>query len=161
HPNCSAVHASILGHDITYKLGMPGRHMAMNSLAVLAASVLAGADLAQSALALLQMQPPSGRGARLTLGFPQGRALLIDESYNANPAPMRAGLDVLGRASIGRQGRRIAVLGDMLELGPTSPTLHAGLADAVEASRVDLTFCCGPLMRNLWEALPSSHRGGY
>jgi UDP-N-acetylmuramoyl-tripeptide--D-alanyl-D-alanine ligase len=161
HPNCSAVHAKILGHDVTYKLGMPGRHMAMNSLAVLAAAVLAGADLAHGALALSQMQPPSGRGARVTLGFPNGRALLIDESYNANPASMRAALDVLGQASVGRQGRRIAVLGDMLELGSTSPTLHAGLADAVEANRVDLTFCCGPLMRNLWEALPSSRRGGY
>src|SRR5262249_4776272 len=64
HPNCSAIHANILGHDLTYKLGMPGRHMAINSLAVLAAAVLAGADLARSALALSQMQPPSGRGAR-------------------------------------------------------------------------------------------------
>jgi UDP-N-acetylmuramoyl-tripeptide--D-alanyl-D-alanine ligase len=161
HPNCSAIHAKILGHDITYKLGMPGRHMAMNSLAVLAASVLAGADLAHSALALSQMQPPSGRGARVMLGLPQGRALLIDESYNANPASMRAALNVLGQASLGRQGRRIAVLGDMLELGPTGPALHAALAEAVEANRVDMTFCCGPLMRNLWEALPSSRRGGY
>jgi len=161
HPNCSAIHANILGHDITYKLGMPGRHMAMNSLAVLAASVLAGADLAHSALALSQMQPPSGRGARLTLGFPHGRALLIDESYNANPASMRAALNVLGQAAVGKQGRRIAVLGDMLELGPTGPALHAALADAIEANRVDMTFCCGPLMRNLWEALPSGRRGGY
>ncbi len=161
HPNCSAIHAEILGHDVTYKLGMPGRHMAMNSLAVLAAAVLAGADLAHSALALSQMQPPSGRGARMTLGLPHGRALLIDESYNANPASMRAALDVLGRASVGKQGRRIAVLGDMRELGPTGPTLHAALADAIEANRVDMTFCCGPLMRNLWEALPSSRRGGY
>jgi len=161
HPNCSAIHASILGHGITYKLGMPGRHMAMNSLAVLAAATLAGADLAHSALALSQMQPPSGRGARVTLGLPQGRALLIDESYNANPASMRAALNVLGQASVGKQGRRIAVLGDMLELGPTGPALHAALADAIEANRVDMTFCCGPLLRNLWEALPSSHRGGY
>ena len=161
HPNCSAIHAEILGHDITYKLGMPGRHMAMNSLAVLAAAVLAGADLAQSALALSQMQPPSGRGARVTLGFPLGKAVLIDESYNANPASMRAALDVLGQAAVGRHGRRVAVLGDMLELGPTGPALHAELADVVEANRVDLIFCCGPLMRKLWEALPSSRRGGY
>jgi UDP-N-acetylmuramoyl-tripeptide--D-alanyl-D-alanine ligase len=161
HPNCSAIHARILGHDVTYKLGMPGRHMAMNSLAVLAATTLAGADLAHSALALSQMQPPSGRGARVMLGFPNGKAMLIDESYNANPASMRAALDVLGQATVGRQGRRIAVLGDMRELGPTGPALHAELAEAVEANRVDLTFCCGPLMRNLWEALPSGCRGGY
>jgi UDP-N-acetylmuramoyl-tripeptide--D-alanyl-D-alanine ligase len=161
HPTCSAVHANILGHDITYKLGMPGRHMAMNSLGVLAAAALAGADLAQSALALSQMQPPSGRGARIALGLPNGRATLIDESYNANPASMRAALNVLGQASVGKQGRRIAVLGDMLELGPTGPALHTALAEAVEANRVDMTFCCGPLMRNLFEALPSNRRGGY
>ncbi len=161
HPNSSAIHANILGHDVTYKLGMPGRHMAMNSLAVLAASVVAGADLARSALSLSQMQPPSGRGARVTLGLPQGRAVLIDESYNANPASMRAALSVLGQAEVGRQGRRIAVLGDMLELGPTAPRLHAALAEAIEANRVDMIFCCGPLMRNLWEALPSGRRGGY
>jgi UDP-N-acetylmuramoyl-tripeptide--D-alanyl-D-alanine ligase len=155
------VHASILGHDITYKLGIPGRHMAMNSLAALAAATLAGADLEQCALALSQMQPPSGRGARIELGLRSGKAVLIDESYNANPASMRAALGVLGQANVGKQGRRIAVLGDMLELGLTSPSLHAGLLDAIEANRVDLTFCCGPLMRNLWEALPSSRRGGY
>ena len=161
HPNCSALHARILDHDITYKLGMPGRHMAMNSLAVLSAAVLAGADLARCALALSQMQPPTGRGARLSLSFSNGKALLIDESYNANPASMRAALGVLGQASIARQGRRIAILGDMLELGPTSPQLHAGLTDAIEVNRIDMIFCCGPLMRNLWEALPSSRRGGY
>ena len=161
HPNCSAVHAKILKHDITYKLGMPGRHMAMNSLAVLSAAMLAGADLARSALALSQMQPPSGRGARTTLRFPNGKAVLIDESYNANPASMRAALGVLGQADTGKQGRRIAVLGDMLELGPTSPALHAALTEAIEANRIDMIFCCGPLMRNLWEALPSSRRGGY
>ena len=90
HAACSAVHAKILGHDVTYKLGMPGRHMAMNSLAVLAAATHAGADLAHSALALSQMQAPAGRGARARLSIAGGEALLIDESYNANPASMRA-----------------------------------------------------------------------
>ena len=161
HPVSSAVHARILKQDITYKLGMPGRHMAINSLAVLAAASLAGADLARSALALSQMQPPAGRGARLQLGLPAGRSLLIDESYNANPASMRAALDVLGQAAVAKPGRRIAVLGDMLELGVTGPQLHAGLAAAIDANRIDLIFCCGPLMQSLWEALPSSRRGGY
>ncbi|TAK49099.1 MAG: UDP-N-acetylmuramoylalanyl-D-glutamyl-2,6-diaminopimelate--D-alanyl-D-alanine ligase [Xanthobacteraceae bacterium] len=160
-PDCSTVRASILGHDIAYKLGMPGRHMVMNSLAVLAAATLAGADLALCALALARLTPPPGRGARLALNVAGGAALLIDESYNANPASMRAALAVLGQAPMDRRGRRIAVLGDMLELGPKGPDLHRGLAEAVEANGVDLVFCCGPLMRNLWEALPSSRRGGY
>ena len=118
----STVAARILGADVTYKLGTPGRHMAMNSLAVLAAASLAGADLALAALALARLAPPSGRGARLALQLPDGAATLIDESYNANPASMRAALALLGQAPLGPRGRRIAVLGEMLELG-------AGLGD--------------------------------
>jgi UDP-N-acetylmuramoyl-tripeptide--D-alanyl-D-alanine ligase len=161
HPACSAVHADILGHDLTYKLGMPGRHMAMNSLAVLAAASLAGADLALAGLALSQAQPAAGRGVRHVLEVGSGEATLIDESYNANPASMAAALNVLGRAAVGPHGRRIAVLGDMLELGPTAAQLHRGLIDAVKANHIDLVYCCGPLMRNLWDALSSGKRGGY
>ena len=161
HAECSAVHASILGHDVTFKLGVPGRHMAVNSLAVLAAASLAHADLARGALALSQMQAPAGRGVRVLLGVSGGSALLIDESYNANPASMRAALSVLGKAPLGARGRRIAVLGDMLELGPTGAELHAALVDSVRENAVDLVFCCGALMRSLWEALPSNRRGGY
>jgi UDP-N-acetylmuramoyl-tripeptide--D-alanyl-D-alanine ligase len=161
HPTCSAVHADILGHDVTYKLGMPGRHMAMNSLAVLAAASLAGADLALSALSLSQIEPAAGRGARRVLEVASGEATLIDESYNANPASMAAALNVLGSAAVGPHGRRIAVLGDMLELGPTSPALHRGLNEAIKANHIDLVYCCGPLMRNLWDALSTGKRGGY
>ena len=161
HAACSAVHARVLGHDVTYKLGMPGRHMAMNSLAVLAAASLAGADLALAALSLSQIEPAAGRGVRRALEVASGEATLIDESYNANPASMAAALNVLGRAAVGPHGRRIAVLGDMLELGPTGPELHRGLVDAVKANHVDLVYCCGPLMRNLWDALSTGKRGGY
>ena len=161
HADRSAVHANILGLDVTYKLGMPGRHMAMNSLAVLAAASLAGADLALAALSLSQIEPAAGRGARRALEVASGEATLIDESYNANPASMAAALNVLGAAAIGPQGRRIAVLGDMLELGPTSAVLHRGLVDAVKANHIDLVYCCGPLMRNLWDALSTGKRGGY
>jgi UDP-N-acetylmuramoyl-tripeptide--D-alanyl-D-alanine ligase len=161
HAACSAVHADILGHEVTYKLGMPGRHMAMNSLAVLAAASLAGADLALAALALSQVEPAAGRGVRRALEVANGEATLIDESYNANPASMVAALNVLGQAAVGPHGRRIAVLGDMLELGPTGATLHRGLIDAVKANRIDLVYCCGPLMRNLWDALSTGKRGGY
>jgi UDP-N-acetylmuramoyl-tripeptide--D-alanyl-D-alanine ligase len=161
HATCSAVHADILGQDVTYKLGMPGRHMAMNSLAVLAAAALAGADLALAALALSQVEPAAGRGVRRTLEVAGGEALLIDESYNANPASMAAALTVLGQAPVGPHGRRIAVLGDMLELGPTGAALHGGLLEAIKANHIDLVYCCGPLMRNLWDALSTGKRGGY
>jgi UDP-N-acetylmuramoyl-tripeptide--D-alanyl-D-alanine ligase len=161
HATYSAVHADILGHDLTYKLGMPGRHMAINSLAVLAAASLAGADLALAGLALSQAQPAVGRGVRHVLEVGNGEATLIDESYNANPASMAAALNVLGAAPVGAHGRRIAVLGDMLELGATAPQLHRGLIEAVRANHVDLVYCCGPLMRNLWDALSTGRRGGY
>jgi UDP-N-acetylmuramoyl-tripeptide--D-alanyl-D-alanine ligase len=161
HPTCSAVHANILGHDVTYKLGMPGRHMAMNSLAVLAAAEVVGADLAHAALTLSQVQPAAGRGVRQMLEVAGGEATLIDESYNANPASMSAALNVLGAAAVGPQGRRIAVLGDMLELGPDGANLHAGMLEAVQSNKIDLVFCCGPLMRNLWDALSTGKRGGY
>jgi UDP-N-acetylmuramoyl-tripeptide--D-alanyl-D-alanine ligase len=161
HAACSAVHANILGHDVTYKLGMPGRHMAMNSLAVLAAASLAGADLALAALSLSQIEPAAGRGVRRALEVASGEATLIDESYNANPASMAAALNVLGQANVGPRGRRIAMLGDMLELGPTSAELHRGLNEAIKANQIDLVYCCGPLMRNLWDALSTGKRGGY
>jgi len=161
HPDCSTVQARILGADVTYKLGAPGRHVVHNSLAVLAAAVLAGADLALAALALAQLQPATGRGSRITLDTRDGAALLIDESYNANPASMRAALALLGQAEIGTNGRRIAVLGDMLELGAPGAELHRQMLEPVKAHGIDLVFCCGPLMRALWEALPSERQGGY
>jgi UDP-N-acetylmuramoyl-tripeptide--D-alanyl-D-alanine ligase len=157
----SCVHASILGEEVTYKLGAPGKHLVMNSLAVLTAASLAGADLALAALALQQLRAPVGRGARMTLKVSGGEALLIDESYNANPASMAAAIALLGQAAIGSQGRRIAVLGDMLELGDQGTVLHAAVAKAVEAAKVDLVYCSGPMMHSLWQALPSSRRGGY
>jgi UDP-N-acetylmuramoyl-tripeptide--D-alanyl-D-alanine ligase len=160
-PDGSTVEAVILGEPITYKLGAPGRHLVQNSLAVLTAAALAGADLALAALALSRFKPAVGRGARVTLKVPGGSALLIDESYNANPASMAAAIALLGQASVTGQGRRIAVLGDMLELGSEGESLHRGLASALEAAKVDLVFCSGPLMHALWQALPSVRRGGY
>jgi UDP-N-acetylmuramoyl-tripeptide--D-alanyl-D-alanine ligase len=157
----SAVHANILGEDIMFKLGAPGRHLVMNALAVLAAAKLAGADLAKAAIALGDLAPPPGRGNTTALRLPGGNGLLIDESYNANPASMRAALEVLSHAPLGKGGRRIAVLGDMLELGPEGAARHAELVEAVSAAKTDLVFCSGPLMHSLWEALPSGLKGGY
>ena len=161
HPRCSTVEARILGTELAYKIGAPGRHLVINSLSVLAAAELAGADLALAALALAELTPVSGRGAPIEIELPGGPALVIDDSYNANPASVDAALAVLGHAPLGAQGRRIAVLGDMLELGPKGRALHRGLVDSVLANAVDLVFCCGPLMQALWQALPASRRGGY
>jgi UDP-N-acetylmuramoyl-tripeptide--D-alanyl-D-alanine ligase len=160
-PEASTVRARIIGDDITYKVGMPGRHLVENSLAVLAAVKLVGADLAGAALELATLLPPPGRGRRIVLQLSHGEALLIDESYNANPASMRAALEVLGNAPVGRRGRRIAVLGDMLELGNEGARLHRELAAAIAAAGVDVVYCAGPLIRSLWDVLPAARRGGY
>ncbi|MGE0563672.1 MAG: UDP-N-acetylmuramoylalanyl-D-glutamyl-2,6-diaminopimelate--D-alanyl-D-alanine ligase [Pseudolabrys sp.] len=161
HPDCSTVQAEVLGSEVTYKLGAPGQHLLLNSLAVLAAARLAGADLALAALALARLQPATGRGVQSRLAMPGGAALLIDESYNANPASMRAAIALLGQAATGPRGRRIAVLGDMLELGKKSGELHAGLAQPLARAGIDLVFCSGPSMHSLWQALPSTLKGGY
>ncbi|HEY6025641.1 MAG TPA: UDP-N-acetylmuramoylalanyl-D-glutamyl-2,6-diaminopimelate--D-alanyl-D-alanine ligase [Pseudolabrys sp.] len=160
-PDSSAVEAVILGTPIAYRLGAPGRHIVMNSLAVLAAVCLAGADLAVAALALGRLKAAVGRGARIPLGVAGGEALLIDESYNANPASMAAAIALLGQAEVGPQGRRIAVIGDMLELGDLGPGLHAELSQAIAANHIDLVYCAGPLSHALWQALPPNRRGGY
>lgn len=159
--DCSTLVADILGTRVTLKVGMPGRHIVQNVLAVLAAAQLLGADLALAGLALARLKPPPGRGVPVRLALPGGFATLLDESYNANPASMRAALDVLSRTPVGPRGRRIAVLGDMLELGTDGPAHHAELAEPIARGGIDLVFCSGPLMRSLWQALPSDRRGGY
>ncbi len=158
-PDLSVVDANVMGQPVTYKLGTAGRHTALNSLGVMAVIHSLGADLAAAALSLAALAPPTGRGERTALEMANGTAWLIDESYNANPAAVRAALATLSGIETGPRGRRIAVLGDMLELGPTSPDLHRGLAASVEAAGVDLVFAAGPLTRNLYEALPVSRRG--
>jgi len=160
--DCSCVSAAILGEAVSYKLGAPGRHIVQNSLAVLAAVSLLGADLAKAALALGSMAAPKGRGERHRLDLGRGRnAFLIDESYNANPASMRAAIALLGQANPSRGGRRIAVLGDMRELGAEGQALHAGLAEALGEAKVDSIFLAGPLMAALRDVLPLRRLGGY
>lgn len=157
----STVMAEILGQPITYKIGAPGRHVVKNSLAVLAVVALVGGDLARAGMALADMTPPQGRGKRHVLHLEHGDATLIDESYNANPASMRAAIDLLGQAVVGFRGRRIAVLGDMLELGRHGERLHAELAKALKAARVDRVYVAGPLMHALWHALPLEMQGAH
>lgn len=160
-PDCSTISARVMGTDVTYKLGSPGRHLALNSLAVLAAAKLAGADLAVSALALAETRAVQGRGERSQRRLNGGSFTLLDESYNANPVSVRAALAVLGSLAPASQGRRIAVLGDMLELGAEGPALHAGLVRPLQDAGTDLVFCAGPLMEHLWKALPAHMRGAY
>jgi UDP-N-acetylmuramoyl-tripeptide--D-alanyl-D-alanine ligase len=155
----SRVHARILGRDLTYELGVPGKHFALNSLAVLLAAHAAGVDLDRASSALAYIEAPAGRGRRESLRSPEGVITLIDESYNANPTSMQAALDVLGSAKINGEGRRIAVLGDMLELGRQSIALHSGLAEHIERNSVDMVFAAGQDMRHLFDALPEPIRG--
>ncbi|MBV1705305.1 MAG: UDP-N-acetylmuramoylalanyl-D-glutamyl-2, 6-diaminopimelate--D-alanyl-D-alanine ligase, partial [Hyphomicrobiales bacterium] len=110
------------------------------------------ADIDRAAAALAGFAAPGGRGARLRLSAPGGEFTLIDESYNANPASMRAALALLGGTSPARGGRRVAIVGDMLELGADAERLHAELAPALDAARVDLLLTAGPLSRALHEA---------
>ncbi len=161
HADCSCITATILGESVIYKLGIPGEHMVLNSLAALAAVKLAGADLARASLALAAAHPAKGRGVQSLLTAPGGRILLIDESYNANPVSVRAALALLRRAEPGKNGRRIAVLGDMLELGGEAAALHAGLAGAVDEAKVDVLYASGPLMAHLWDKIPPNRRGAY
>ena len=161
HPMCSCITADVMGEKLIYKLGIPGEHMVLNSLAVLAAAKLMGADLARAALALAVAEAPKGRGVQHHLKIDGGEFLLIDESYNANPVSIAAALGLLNHAKLGKGGRRIAVLGDMLELGVHGPELHAGLSKAVDANKVDALYAAGPLMANLWDLTPDDRKGAY
>jgi UDP-N-acetylmuramoyl-tripeptide--D-alanyl-D-alanine ligase len=111
------------------------------------------------AAALAGFLPAKGRGERFILQAPSGAFTLIDESYNANPASMRAALALLGATPPGPGGRRIAVIGDMLELGPAGAQMHAALAPDIVANHVDLLFGAGPLTGALHEAVPPATRG--
>jgi UDP-N-acetylmuramoyl-tripeptide--D-alanyl-D-alanine ligase len=147
--------AEVDGQPVRFRLNAPGRHMAMNALAALAAARhLADGAAAQLARALQGFVPVAGRGERRHIALRDGAALLLDESYNGNPASMRAALAVL-RLQPAR--RRIAVLGDMLELGEAGPAEHRALAADV-AAVADHLFACGPLMGELFAAVPAAIR---
>jgi UDP-N-acetylmuramoyl-tripeptide--D-alanyl-D-alanine ligase len=157
----SNVRASILGEIVEYNVGLPGRHLVQNSLAVIGVSYLLGADLQATASALADVQPAKGRGLHHTVTIAGGDFELIDESYNANPASMRAAIEVLAKAHPGPGGRRIAVLGDMLELGPDAPALHRSLAEDLANNDVDIVFLAGEHMAMLANAVPAQTIGTY
>ena len=156
----SWVTATIDSETIEYRLGLLGRHWALNSLAALAAVGAVGGNIPRAAEALSGLGPLKGRGGRLRIDIPGGSVTLIDESYNASPPAVRAALEMLATTVPGPGGRRIAALGDMLELGPTGPRQHENLREAVEACAIDRLYTVGPLMAALHHALPPHRRGG-
>ena len=160
-PMASVVTLAARGKEFKYRIGTAGRHWALNTLAVLAAVEALGGDIARAATAFATLTAPKGRGQRHRLAIGGGTYELIDDSYNASPASMRASFEVLKAVPPSGGGRRIAVLGDMLELGAQAPELHAGLAEPLLAAHVDLVFTCGANMRRLHDALPANRRGGH
>jgi UDP-N-acetylmuramoyl-tripeptide--D-alanyl-D-alanine ligase len=151
----SDVVMTLEGREIAFRIGAPGRHWVDNALGVVACAAALGADPEAAARALGDFAPPAGRGRRHRVAVPGGEITLIDDSYNANPASLRAALRVLETAP----GRRLAALGDMLELGDHAPRLHAELAEPIIGGGIDKAFIAGPAMRHLHEALPPERRG--
>lgn len=157
----SDIIAEINGLPLAYRLGSPGKHLALNSLGILAVCLALGADLEAASRALSDVKPPRGRGARLSWGKENSRITLIDESYNANPTSMRAAFALLSSTDVGPKGRRIALVGDMLELGKDAEALHADLASSIVEFSIDLVYTSGPLMRHLFDALPRAKQGAW
>ena len=149
--------AEIAGQRVTTRLAAAGAHMALNAVAALSAAAVLGADPVRGAAALMGFMPVAGRGAQRVIAVAGGRALLLDESYNASAIAMRAAFAVLAMQPA---TRRVAVLGDMRELGDIGPAEHAALADAA-ADAADVVFTCGPLMAHLCRALPAGKRGAH
>lgn len=155
------VTAEVFGETLDYVLDAPGKHQAMNSLAVIGAACAIGVSAAKATAGLKGLGAAAGRGARTTVRLGSGvQVAVIDESYNANPTSMAAALALLGQIEPRGRGRRIAVLGQMLELGPAGPALHAALLEPVIAAGVDALYVAGALMDHLWEKAPASIRGG-
>ena len=169
HDAATVVQADVKGAPLVFKLAVPGRHFAMNGLGALASAEALGADLALAVQSLGRWTPYQGRGVREQIVLdpiePDMVLELIDDSYNANPTSMGAALEVLAAARTGRQagqaghGRRIAIMGDMKELGPTENSLHESLASLPSMEAVDVVHAVGPLMQALYAALPPSKRG--
>ncbi len=157
------------GVDYLFKLSVPGRHFAMNAVGVLAVVEALGADPVAASLDIAAWVPPAGRGTReiiVTDMANDGESLeLLDDAFNANPTSLAASLEVLAASSpsdnVGRiiKGRRVAILGDMLELGTAEVAMHRDMAQNEHLKSLDLIHCAGPLMRHLWEALPEEQRG--
>ncbi len=155
------ISASVFGEALDFALDAPGKHQAMNALAVIGAARAVGVAAARAAVGLKGLGAAAGRGAQTTVRLKSGATVIVlDESYNANPTSIAAALALLGQMTPKRGGRRIAVLGQMLELGPTGPALHAALVDPLVAAEVDALYVAGALMDHLWEKAPPAIRAG-
>ncbi len=164
----TVIRADLDGVAHLFKLSVPGRHFALNAICVLAVVAALDLDLSIAAVDIYRWVPPAGRGTRQVLVLDPVEDLtleLIDDAYNANPTSMAAALEVLEAAApshgVGRisRGRRIAILGDMLELGPEEKALHADLSKLAPLAHIDVIHCVGPLMRALYDVLPAGQRG--
>lgn len=151
------IKASIMGEEISYYLQATGIHHALNTVAALAAVYALGEDIHKSATALAMFGTPEGRGNLLNITINDKHFTLIDDSYNASPASMKAALDVLGNTT----GRKLAILGDMRELGETAPQLHQGLFEAVTTNNIDVLITVGQDIKHLYDALPCEKQAGH
>ena len=159
----SEVKALIDGTQLVYTLETIGRHYALTSLSALAAVRAAGVDLAQAARSLSHFREPEGRGRVMRLTLPQGKITLIDDCYNASPVSMQAGFAKLAELhqAQGGKGRKVAILGDMLELGAQSAQLHRDLAVSLQAHGIDKVYTGGSLMQHLFDGLSPLMRGAH
>lgn len=167
--DATVISASHAGADYLFKLSVAGRHFAMNAVGVLAVAEALGADPVAAALDIAGWVPPAGRGTRETLvldpAMEEDTLDLIDDAFNANPTSLTAALEVLAatrpKDGLGRKkiGRRIAFLGDMLELGETEMADHAAIAHDRHIAGLSIIHCAGPRMKHLWDALPEHQRG--
>lgn len=158
----SKVEANILGTALTYYVGAPGEHWVKNSLAVLLAAKLAGANLQQAAETFANLQLAPGRGVVRQLSLPQGGTFtLIDESYNASPIAVDMAIRVLGKKQPGNGGQRILALADMRELGETARDAHLSLLEPIKNADIGKVFGCGEMMKHLYDTLPANLKGGY
>ena len=149
------------GRTLNFTLAHTGRHQALNAMASLLMLEALDVDLDTAIAALEGFEALDGRGKVVTKAFKGGEIVIIDESYNANPVSMTATLNSLGARARAAGSRKIAVLTDMLELGPDERDLHAGLAPVIEGLDIDRVYAAGPLMKSLWDALPERLKGGY
>jgi UDP-N-acetylmuramoyl-tripeptide--D-alanyl-D-alanine ligase len=155
----AVVQARLHGKGLDFPILQTGFHWGLNSMAVLLMLEALDVDLGDSLAALGSFEPLEGRGAERDVRLAKGGFTLIDESYNANPISMASAIATLGARAA--TGRKIVALTDMLELGGEARSFHAALAEPLADAKVDLVFAAGPLMKSLWDALPSTRRGGY
>ena len=159
NPDGAIVTAEVYGRSHVFPLKQSGFHWGLNSLAVILMLDALDVPVETALAALADFQPLKGRGETRAVRIPGGAFTLIDESYNANPLSMTAGFRSLGARPIAEGGRRVVVLSDMLELGDHSASMHAGLAEPIDAAGLDIVHAAGPEMRHLYDALPPSRRG--